>query len=160
MFVAYFESVKYVGHLFPLALLRIYIGWSFLITAWSRYQGDYLSQPRIAAAITEWAPVSNAPDWYKDLLDHVVVPNWQFFAYCVVYFGFLIGISFIIGFFVRPVAILAALLTLNFIYNSGPETVDLHKLHLVLFLILAWLGAGRCLGLDYYFYKRDRGIWW
>jgi thiosulfate dehydrogenase (quinone) large subunit len=31
---------------------------------------------------------------------------------------------------------------------------------LVLFLILAWLGAGRCLGLDYFFYKRDRGMWW
>jgi thiosulfate dehydrogenase [quinone] large subunit len=160
MLVAFFESVKYVGHQFPIALLRIYIGWSFLTTAWIRYQGDYLSQPRIAAAITEWAPVSNAPDWYKTFLDQVVVPNWQVFAYCVVYFGFLVGISFILGFFVRPVALLAAIVSLNFVYNSGPHAVDLHKLHLVLFLILAWVGAGRCLGLDYFFYKRDRGIWW
>jgi thiosulfate dehydrogenase [quinone] large subunit len=38
--------------------------------------------------------------------------------------------------------------------------MELHKLHFVLFLVLAWLGAGRCLGLDYFFYKRDRGIWW
>ena len=61
---------------------------------------------------------------------------------------------------VRPVALLAALVTLNFIFNSGPDIIELHKLHLVLFLILAWLGAGRCLGLDYFFYKRDRGLWW
>ena len=118
MFVAYLESVKYVGHLFPIALLRIYLGWSFLTTAWQRYQGDYLSQPRIAATITEWAPTSSAPDWYKDFLDRVVVPNWQLFAYCIVYFGFLVGISFILGFFVRPVALIAAFVTLNFIYNS------------------------------------------
>lgn len=160
MLVAYIESMKYVGHLFPVALLRIYLGWSFLSTAWQRYQGDYLSQPRIAAAITEWAPTSAAPDWYKDFLDNTVVPNWQIFAYCVVYFGFLVGISFIIGFFVRPVALLAALLTMNFMVNSSPELLDLHRLHLILFLMLAWLGAGRCMGLDYFFYKRDRGLLW
>lgn len=160
MLVAYLESMKYVGHFFPVAFLRIYLGWSFFSTAWQRYQGDYLSQPRIAAAITEWAPMSGAPDWYKDFLDTTVVPNWQFFAYCVVYFGFLVGISFILGFFVRPVALLAALVTLNFIFTSPPEALDLHKLHLILFLILAWLGAGRCMGLDYFFYKRDRGLWW
>ena len=60
MLVAYLESAKYVGHLFPLALLRIYLGWSFFTEAWQRYQGDYLSQPKIAAEITEWAPTSAA----------------------------------------------------------------------------------------------------
>jgi thiosulfate dehydrogenase [quinone] large subunit len=125
-----------------------------------RYNGDYLTQPTIAASITEWAPASTAPEWYKAFLDQRVVPNWQFFAYCVVYFGFLVGFSFLLGFFVRPVALIAAFVSINFIYNSGPETIDLYRLHLVLFLVLAWLGAGRCFGVDYYFYKRDRGPWW
>src|SRR6185312_14839481 len=117
MLVAYLESTRYVGHLYPVALLRIYLGFTFLTTAWARLHGDFLSQPRIAAAITEWAPTSNAPEWYKDFLDTVVVPNWQLFAYCVVYFGFLVGVSFILGLFVRPVALIAAVVTLNFIYN-------------------------------------------
>ena len=160
MLVAYLESVKYVGHLFPLAVLRIYLGWSFFSTALARLHSDYLTQPILSDAIKEWAPNSSAPEFYKEFLDKVVVPNWQVFAYCVVYFGFLIGASFILGFFVRPVALIAALVTINFVYNSGPEMVELHRLHLVLFLILAWLGAGRCLGLDYFFYKRDRGMWW
>src|SRR5262245_55514884 len=137
MIVAYLESIKYVGHLFPLAVLRLYLGWTFLVTAWMRYQGDYLSQPRIVSAITEYGPASQAPEWYMNFLDQVVVPHWQIFAYCVVYFGFLVGISFIFGFFVRPVAIVAALLTLNFVFNSSPEAAELHKLHFVLFLILA-----------------------
>ena len=160
MLVSYLESFKYIGHLYPISVLRLYLGWSFLSSAWTRLNTGYLAEPRIAAAITEWVPTSSAPDWYKDLLDQVVVPNWQFFAYCVVYFGFLVGASFLLGFFVRPVALLAALMTLNFVYTSSPEAVDLHKLHIALFLVMAWLGAGRCLGLDYFFYKRDRGLWW
>ncbi len=160
MIVAYLESLKYVGHMYPVSVLRLYVGWTFFSTAWARANGDYLTQPRIAASITDWAPSSGAPEWYRDFLDQVVVPNWQLFAYCVVYFGFLVGISFLLGFFVRPVALVAAVITLNFIYNSGPDAVLLHKLHLMLFLIFAWLGAGRCLGFDYFFYKRDRGIWW
>ncbi len=159
MLLAYLESIKYIGHLFPVALLRIYMGWTFLKVAWTRYQGDYLSQPHIVSNITENSAMT-APDWYKSFLDQVVVPNWQIFAFCVVYFGFLVGISFILGFFVRPVALLAAIVTLNFVYNSSPDLMPLHQLHLVLFLIFAWLGAGRCLGLDYFFFKRDRGIWW
>jgi len=160
MIVAYLESVKYVGHLFPIAILRIYLGWTFLVTAWLRYTGEYLTQPRLVNSITEWGPTSQAPDWYMTFLDQVVVPHWQIFAYCIVYFGFLVGISFLLGFFVRPVALLAAIVTLNFVFNSSPEAVEMHKLHLVLFLILAWLGAGRCMGLDYFFFKRDRGLWW
>ncbi len=146
--------------MFPVALLRIYLGWSFLQVAWGRFQGDYLNQPRIAAAITDWSPSSRAPEWYKDFLDHVVVPNWQFFAYCVVYFGFLVGVSYIFGFFVRPISILAAIITLNFVIIGPSISTDFYKIQLVLFLGLAWLGAGRCMGLDYYFYKRDRDIWW
>ena len=73
MLVAYLESVKYVGHLVPVAFLRIYLGWCFLTEAWLRYQGDYLTQPRIVSAITEWGPASQAPDWYKDFLDQVLI---------------------------------------------------------------------------------------
>jgi thiosulfate dehydrogenase (quinone) large subunit len=61
---------------------------------------------------------------------------------------------------VRPAAILGAILALNFIYFGGPDNTALQQTHLVLFIVLGWLGAGRCLGLDYYFYKRQRGLWW
>jgi thiosulfate dehydrogenase (quinone) large subunit len=160
MLVAYLESFKHVGHFFPLSVLRIFVGWTFLQAAWDRLQSDYLTQPRLAAAITEFAPMSAAPDWYKDFLDAVVVPNWQLFAYCVVYFGFLVGLSMIVGLFVRPVALLAAIVSLNFVFTTSAESTPLHVLHVFLFIVLAWMGAGRCMGLDYFFYKRDRGLWW
>ena len=160
MIVAFLESIKYVGHLVPMAILRIYLGYYFLLEAIEKYQGDFLLQPKLAAAITDFLPNSAAPVWYKHLLDQVVVPNWQIFAYIVTYFEFVIGLSFLLGLFVRPVALLGAVLALNYLFSSSVELATLYKLQIAVFLTMAWLGAGRCLGCDYFFFKRQRGIWW
>lgn len=160
MIVAFFESFKYVGHLFPLAMLRIYMGFFFLGTAYRKYDGDFLFQPRLAAQINEWMPLSSAPDWYKSVIESVIVPNWRIFAYTITYCEFLIGVSFVIGFLVRPMALLGFLVCLNFVYMSSPESTALYKTFLAMFVTMAWLGAGRCLGFDYFFFKRQRGIWW
>lgn len=160
MFVAFFESIKYVGHLWPLSFLRIFIGYHFLQSAIERFEGDYLLQPRLAAAINEYLPQSDAPYWYSSFLENVVVPNWQIFAYSITYCEFLIGICFLIGFLVRPVAILGLLLSLNAIFTSAPALTELYVAYLAIFLTMALLGAGRCLGFDYFFFKRNRGIWW
>ena len=37
---------------------------------------------------------------------------------------------------------------------------DFYKTILAVHVMMAWVGAGRCLGFDYYFFKRRRGIWW
>jgi thiosulfate dehydrogenase [quinone] large subunit len=71
-----------------------------------------------------------------------------------------IGISFLIGFLVRPTALLGALLMLNFIFAGGDAATSLQQTFLALFIVLFWVGAGRCLGFDYFFYKRQRGLWW
>lgn len=160
MVLAFFESIKYVGHLLPLAFLRVYLGYYFLDRALERTQGDFLLQPRLAAMLTEWLPQSNSAYWYQELIEQVVIPNWKAFAYFITYIEFLIGVSFLIGFLVRPVSLLGIFLCLNFIYGIGQPTVELHQLHLALFIVMLWLGAGRCLGLDYFFYKRQRGLWW
>jgi thiosulfate dehydrogenase [quinone] large subunit len=46
------------------------------------------------------------------------------------------------------------------LFISGPASEDFYKTILAIHLILAWVGAGRCLGFDYYFFKRRRGFWW
>ncbi len=160
MLVAFFESLKYVGHLLPLSFLRLYLGYYFISRAVERFDGDFLLQPRLASAINTWLPQSNAPDWYRSLVQTVVLPQWQIFSYTITYAELLIGISFLIGFAVRPMAILGMFLMINFIYISSPDVADLYKVLLVTFLAMAWLGAGRCFGLDYFFFKRHRGIWW
>jgi thiosulfate dehydrogenase [quinone] large subunit len=160
MFVAFFESLKYVGHLYPIAFLRIFMGYYFLNMAMARLGGEFLRQPRLAAVIMDNLPESHLPTWYANFLQYVVVPNWQFFSYFITYCEFVIGISFLIGFLVRPTAILGSLLMLNFIFAGGDIATSLQQTFLALFIVLFWVGAGRCLGFDYFFYKRQRGLWW
>lgn len=160
MLVSFFESIKYVGHLYPIAFLRIYLGYYFFDYALARTQGDFLSQPRLAAIVMDSLPQSNLPVWYAQFLQYVVVPNWQYFAYLITYCEFIIGISFLLGLLVRPTSLLAVVLLVNFIYAGAYTNSSLNQVFLVLFIIMAWVGAGRCLGMDYFFYKRQRGIWW
>lgn len=160
MFVSFFESAKYVGHLYPIALLRIFLGYYFLNSALERLGGNFLKQPKLAAMIMDNLPQRSMPAWYANFLQYVVVPNWQFFAYFVTYCEFIIGICLLIGLFVRPASLLGILLALNFIYIGGHDVTVLQQTYLALFIVMFWVGAGRCFGFDYYFYKRQRGLWW
>ena len=160
MIVTFFESFKYVGHLFPVVVLRVYIGLYFLGTAYGKYDGDFLFRPRLAATINEFLPMSDAPFWYQRFVEALVIPNWQLFAYVLTYCEFLIGLSFVLGFLVRPLALLGLVMSLNYVYTTSPAVSGMYQAYVVIFLVLAWLGAGRCLGFDYYFFKRQRGIWW
>lgn len=160
MLIAFFESVKYVGHLLPISFLRIFLGYFYLEQALLKFQGDFLTRPRIADQMAEWLPSSHAPNWFKIFASSQMIPNWQTVAFIILGLEFAIGISYIIGYVVRPVALLGIFLCINMLFISGPAMEDLHKTFLAIHLILAWVGAGRCLGVDYYFFKRRRGFWW
>jgi thiosulfate dehydrogenase (quinone) large subunit len=159
MLVAFFESIKYVGHLLPISFLRIFLGYYYLQQALMKYQSDFLMRPRIAEQIAEWLPASHAPDWYKMFINYLL-PNWSALAFTIMAFEFAVAISYIIGYVVRPVALIGAFLSLNMLFISGPGMEDFYKTYLAIHIMMAWVGAGRCLGLDYFFYKRRRGIWW
>jgi DoxX. len=160
MFVSFFESVKYVGHLLPISFLRIFLGYYYLETALVKYRGDFLTRPRIADQIAEWLPASHAPNWYKIFVSSQMIPNWQVIAFIILGLEFAIAISYILGYVVRPMALIAVLLCFNLLFISGPGSEDLFKTFLAIHFMMAWVGAGRCLGFDYYFFKRRRGIWW
>lgn len=158
--VSFFESVKYVGHLFPIALLRVYLGYFYVNQALTRWGSDFLNQPRLAEDASHWLPRSPAPAWYQAFVQDWLVPNWQVGAYVLTIGEGLIGLSFLVGYFVRPMALLGVFLNLNLLWIMGPDAAPLYQTLFAVHLTLAWLGAGRCLGVDYYFYKKRRGIWW
>jgi thiosulfate dehydrogenase [quinone] large subunit len=160
MLVTFFESIKHVGHLFPIVILRVFMGIYFLNLGITNVHGPFLNQPVLAEMIRDWSPTSGAPVWYKEVLEAVVLPQWQMAAYCIVYLQLVIGVSFLLGFFIRPVSLLGFLLAWNFIYWSPIELRDFYALQMTCFLLLFLIGAGRCLGIDSYFYKRNRGMWW
>jgi thiosulfate dehydrogenase (quinone) large subunit len=161
MLVAFVESIKYVGHLLPVAFLRVFLGYYYLNQGLINVRGDFLTHAYLAEDIRNYLPRSPAPEWYKFALDTVVIPNWQFFAVAIVVAQFAIGISYILGYMVRPFSLIGIFLGLGLMLAVGPHQSELQTTFmLVLHFTLGWLGAGRCLGVDYYFYKRRRGLWW
>lgn len=160
MFVAFFESVKYVGHLLPIAFLRIFLGYYYLQQALMKFRGDYLSRPRLAAQVADVLPTLQAPAGYRFFLENILIPHWQIFAFSILAIEFGIALSYIFGYVVRPMALLGVLLSFNMLILMGNGSEDLFKTFIAIHLIMAWVGAGRCLGVDYYFYKRRRGVWW
>lgn len=160
MIFAFVESIKYVGHLLPISLMRIFLGYYYFHQAYIKLNSDFLTKPIISGQISEWLPSSSATNWYKIFVNSQILPHWQGLAFTIIGLEFAIGFSYMIGYVVRPMGILAALLTFNIIYFSNPIFEDSYKILIIIHIVLAWVGAGRCLGIDYYFFKRQRGIWW
>ncbi len=160
MLVSFFESFKYIGHMLPVSFLRIFLGYYFLNTAINRVDGGYLDQPQLAAQINEWVPLSVAPEIIKEFLEGFVVTYWQFFAHFLTYGEYLLGIGLMIGFLVRPLCFLGLILVSFTLFINNPSDAFQFKLIVSTLITFLWLGAGRCMGIDYFFFKRHRGIWW
>jgi len=162
MIKTYLYSFGYSGLMFPVAFFRIYIGYVFLTSSFDKINSDYLIHPLISAKIIEWLPYSAAPEWLKSWLELEVLPNesWKILAYSFTYFEFFIGVSFIFGLLVRPAAVMGMLLMSVYMLIFGLELILYYKILFFVFLMLFWLGAGRCIGLDYFFYKKYRGYLW
>ncbi len=160
MFISFFESFKYLGHLWPIALLRIYFGYVFLQAGIYKIKHDFLTTPALQTILDGWVKAAPHQDSYTQFLQNWVIPHWQVFSYMVVSAEVLIGICYILGFFVRPAAIIAIILNLNILLAGGAEVAAVNQVFIAVNAALLMVGAGRCLGFDYHFYKRIRGIWW
>lgn len=160
MLVAFLESVKYTGHLVPISFLRIFLGYYYFQQAYAHFKSDFLFRPQIAEQISEFLPLSHAPEWYRFFVSSQFIPHWQGLAFLITGFEFALALSYIFGYVVRPMALLAVFFCANMLFISGSAQEDLFKTFLAIHFVLAWVGAGRCLGMDYYFFKRRRGIWW
>ncbi|MFK8139484.1 MAG: DoxX family membrane protein [Bdellovibrionales bacterium] len=160
MVVSFLESFKYIGHFYPIAFLRVYLGFFYLEQALSKWNGDFIREPILTEMIGQWMESSSAPLWYQSLANSYFSEYWQSLSYTFTVLEFLVGISFILGYLVRPLGIVAAILALNFLWFSNPDQGLLYKTLIATNISLAWIGAGRCFGIDYYFYKKVRGWMW
>lgn len=124
-------------------------------------RGDFLSFAYLNEEIRSHLPTSSAPVWYQSFLESIVLPNWQLFAFLLTISYLAIGMSYIMGYLVRPLSLVGLIICLNLILAVGQQDIGLQPVFLaVMHITLGWAGAGRCLGVDYYFYKRRRGLWW
>lgn len=159
MIIAFVESIKYVGHFLPISFLRIFLGYYYFNLGISHLKSGYLEHAYMAEDIRNFLPQATVPEFMRFFLENIVIPNWQVFAHVFVIFQIVMGLAYILGYLVRPFAMLGMLACVLLLMVQ--TTTDLQTTFvLMVHLTLGWMGAGRCLGLDYYFYKRHRGIWW
>jgi uncharacterized membrane protein YphA (DoxX/SURF4 family) len=102
----------------------------------------------------------SALSFYRPWLAHVVLPHSVFFGYAVGVLELLIGVSLVVGLWVRPFSIAGLLFLLNLVFATWWEPghgiaiwryfgAELDKIPLIfLFLIFHAADAGRTWGLD------------
>jgi len=158
MLSAFFESIKYVGHVFPIAFLRIYLGYYWFHQSLTEYHSGLFTSQVFADELKASSFINSFPSWYRWIFENLVFPYWSLVSHGVLCAAFAVGISLIIGFLVRPLCILGIIMSLHFIWYGLQENT--YAVFVAIFITLIAVGAGRCVGFDYYFYKRNRGIWW
>jgi thiosulfate dehydrogenase [quinone] large subunit len=160
MLASYLESIKYVGHMYPVAFVRLLIGWHYLSNVLSRVNTGYLEHAYISERLNLSVGNELASGIYFDLFKNLIQSHWLIMTYVLIFFEVLIGFSYILGFGVRIAGLLGMLLSLHiyfyFEFPMSPGNIYLCCIH---FLFVS-VGAGRCLGLDYYFFKSRRGLLW
>ncbi len=160
MIQSFFESIKYAGHLLPLSLLRIFVGYFYLQQFLADWKMHIIKNTNVSEVIVNALTSDRLPYWYRIFMSDHVVSHWSVYVFIFVGLQLAVALSFLFGYLVRPFSLLAVFISLNYMLLSSAQMELFFKLLMACQIMFAWIGAGRCLGLDYYFYKRYRGIWW
>lgn len=154
------ESLRYVNHLWPVLILRVYVSFFFFSKYYERINIGFLNQPKLSARIDEFLYSSKPPAWVQSLFVDYIQENWAVAAGIIVNMEWMLGILFLIGFLNRPSAILGIVFLYIMSFVSSPmEQTQVLPMMVMLFALMVF-GSGRVGGVDYFFYKRQRGLIW
>src|SRR6476469_1405788 len=96
MLQAYFESIKYVGHLLPVSFLRIFLGYFYLDLAVKDWKTYLSAGNSVSELFLEALNKPIMPGWYRILLSEQIIPHWNVIAFIVIGLQFAVGISYIL----------------------------------------------------------------
>ena len=131
-------------------LLRLYVGYQWLIAGWEKLQNPVWFGSKAGVAITGFAmgalkkTAGEHPDvsgWYGMFLKDVVIPNAAIFSYMVTLGEIAVGIGLILGLFTGIAAFFGAFMNMNYLF-AGTVSINPLLFLLELLLILAWRVAG------------------
>jgi uncharacterized membrane protein YphA (DoxX/SURF4 family) len=144
-----------------LALLRIYLGLIFLVSAMPKLRQDFT--PNLIGFLEQVALQKGHP-FYHEFVRQVVMPNASVFAVVVTWGELLVGVSLILGLLTRLSAAGAFLLTVNYMLAKGawfwtPSSNDAAFAAISLALLVG--AAGRTFGMDLFLARRwPRAPFW
>lgn len=137
----------------PIALLRVYMGYFFLSAGLGKLFGGFLSKPILLGIVNGYVKEGRIP-FFQSFLTDVVIPNVAIFNYLVVFGEALLGISLILGLFLRLSTLLGIFMNLNFYFACPKQAQNLNKTFIIIETVLFLLAAGRVYGLDALLKKR------
>jgi thiosulfate dehydrogenase (quinone) large subunit len=154
-----FKQPTYLGYL---ALLRILVGVLFLLVAWPKVSGRFLSGevlPRQLLNGIQKDPLA----WHRAFIEGFVIPHGHFFSYLSAFGEISIGLSLVVGCLVRISSLFGALYNFNIMfsvaYAAGGGTVNYNRVLILLHLIFVSASAGRSLGIDGLLKRRFPHTW-
>ncbi|MBX5465619.1 MAG: DoxX family protein [Clostridia bacterium] len=148
-------------------LLRVYVGWQWLVAGWEKLHEDVWVGAKAGTAITGFwtkgAGLLVGPDgkpvpgsahwWYRDFLHFLInIHAGPAFSYFIVGAELLVGLGLIFGFLTPIAAAGGALMNLNFML-AGSSSSNGWLYTLALLILVAGTNAGY-LGVDRWLWPR------
>ncbi len=158
--LSFLESIKYVGHLWPISLMRWFVCAQYFSMGITHWRSGLLEHPYLSEQLRIKIEAIGALNSYLSFWVSFIQDYWLVVSYVVICTEFVVALSYLLGYLVRPVALWASFLSLHLFLlveaQGDSSLLYLSAIHLTFCL----LGAGRSLGFDYYFYKSRRGLLW
>lgn len=126
-----------------LAVLRIYIGYTWFTSGISKLGTGFDASGFIAAAAANTEAVQ---PWWRAFLQVVALPNAELFSFLVVWGEVLVGLALILGLFTNFAALMGITMNFSFLF-SGTVSINAQMAVITIFLIVAGANAGK-FGLD------------
>lgn len=131
-------------------ILRLYVGWEWLVAGWGKLNNSAWTGDQAGAAITGF--VNGAlnktggehPDvqaWYAWFLQNLVLPNAATWSYLVTWGEILVGIALILGIFTGIAAFFGSFMNINYLL-AGTVSTNPILFVIATWLVLAWKTAG------------------
>ena len=144
-----------------LVVLRIYLGVVFLVAALPKFQEDFTQG---LLGFLNHVALDRGHPFYQEFVQRIVIPHASLFAILVSWGELLVGLSLVLGLLTRVSAVVAFLLTVNYMFAKGnwfwtPSSNDAAFAMISLALLLG--AAGRTFGLDSLLARRwPRSAFW
>jgi hypothetical protein len=149
-----------------IAFLRIWLGimWLFEVTVGHNWKiGGFTSGANpvwmgegAGEAVREESALAIADGtygWFASIFDAVIIPNAVAFSYVTIALQILLGVAFVVGFAVRPLALAAIAMDVS-IFMLGNSRIPPFFTAMHLFVLVT--GAGTYYGLDGWILERTR----
>lgn len=153
-------NLKERTYLWYLSALRIYVGYYLLWQGIRKYRRDFPKGDWIGRQIGDLATLDIFP-WYKNFLQHYVVPHSELFGYLVMTGEIAVGACLLLGLLTRLSACVGLFMLINYYLGPGMArggaVLAQQQTFILCLAIFILANPGRTLGLDGLLFNRKKG---